>query len=372
MKDRTQSDDRESDRTSGDEADGSEGRTPSGGRTRGESGSDTAEEPTPVDSGPGERSTDGADADASPSDASNADDDGAREEGDDPASTSTDASRSGDDGPATESESDSNASDTPMPGVPDPDKTVPEDVRKYERFKKMDGAQYERVNEFLRDRTYITAREWAIARLCADFRTETGVEMTKIGENLPSLVPFMTDTYTPQAVNQARSSFDDKVRKAGATFLYGAMCDFYAAEELDDVMYEVTEVSKFLLEVEGVDLAVEDELEAEERISSVMREVREASKALREEETLLEADASDDESVDGTDDSDEGREDGPDAGDDESVDERTDVDESSDGEPPVDDSDADTADTADELDDGETADDRDDDGESTAEPESSP
>ena len=123
-----------------------------------------------------------------------------------------------------------------------------------------------------------------MARLCADFRTETGVEMTKIGENLPELVPFMTDTYTPQAVNQARSSFEDKVRTAGATFLYGAMCDFFTAEELDDVMYEVTEVAKFLLEVEGVDLAVEDEIEAEERISSVMREVREASQELREEE----------------------------------------------------------------------------------------
>jgi hypothetical protein len=158
---------------------------------------------------------------------------------------------------------------------------VPEDVRKYERFKKMDGAQYERANDFLRERTYITAREWAIARLCADFRTETGVEMTKIGENLPELVPFMEDTYTPQAVNQARHSFEEKVRQAGATFLYGAMCDFFTADELDELMYEVTEVAKFLLEVEGVDLSVEEELEAEDRISSVMREVRSASEALR-------------------------------------------------------------------------------------------
>ncbi|TMT85359.1 hypothetical protein E2L06_01575 [Haloterrigena sp. H1] len=174
-----------------------------------------------------------------------------------------------------------------MPGVPDPEPTAdepPEDVQKYARFKKMDGAQYDRVNDFLRERTYITAREWAIARLCSDFRTETGVEMTKIGENLPDLVPFMTDTYTPQAVNQARASFEEKVRMAGATFLYGAMCDFFTAEELDDVMYEATEVAKFLLEVEGVDLSVEDELEAEERISSVMREVREASAELRAED----------------------------------------------------------------------------------------
>ncbi|WP_276273809.1 DUF5806 family protein [Haloarcula litorea] len=161
---------------------------------------------------------------------------------------------------------------------------VPADVRKYERFTKIEGGTYDRANEFLRERTYITAREWAIARLCADFRTETGVEMTKIGENLPELVPFMTDTYTPQAVNQARAAFEEKVRKAGATFLYGAMSDFFTAEELDDVMYESTEVAKFLLEVEGVDLAVEEEMAAEDRISSVMREVREHSAALRHDE----------------------------------------------------------------------------------------
>ena len=166
----------------------------------------------------------------------------------------------------------------------DAETEIPADVRKYERFTKMDTAQYDRVNEFLRDRTYITAREWAIARLCADFRTETGVEMTKIGENLPELVPFMTDTYSPQAVNQARSSFEEKVTQAGATFLYGAMSGFFTADELDDQMYEVTEVAKFLLEVEGVDLAVADELDAEERISSVMRDVRQQSAALRSED----------------------------------------------------------------------------------------
>jgi len=168
-------------------------------------------------------------------------------------------------------------------GVPAGD-SVPQDVTTYDRFKKIDGGTYERANEFLRDRTYVTAREWAIARLCADFRTETGVEMTKIGENLPELVPFMTDTYTPQAVNQARASFEGKVRQSGATFLYGAMCDFFTAEELDDVMYEATEVAKFLLEVEGVELSVDDELEAEDRISGVMREVREHSAALRHDE----------------------------------------------------------------------------------------
>ncbi|SHH42050.1 DUF5806 family protein [Halobaculum gomorrense] len=199
--------------------------------------------------------------------------------------TATDDERAATDGDASES--------VPGPAVgadaaeeadDDAAEDVPDDVAKYDRFQKMERAEYDRVNEFLRDRTYVTAREWAIARLCADFRTETGVEMTKIGENLPRLVPFMTDTYTPQAVNQARASFEEKVRKAGATFLYGAMSGFFTAEDLDDVMYESTEIAKFLLEVEGADLTVEEELAAEDKISSVMRDVREASAEVRGEE----------------------------------------------------------------------------------------
>jgi hypothetical protein len=216
------------------------------------------------------------------------------ETGDDRTATSTAPEGTGSEDPATESGIDEPSAGSPETATDEPAPEskgnvsgatdVPTDVQKYDRFKKIDGGTYDRANDFMRERTYITAREWAIARLCADFRTETGVEMTKIGENLPELVPFMTDTYTPQAVNQARASFEEKVRKAGATFLYGAMCDFFTAEELDDVMYESTEVAKFLLEVEGVDLAVEDEMEAEDRISTVMREVREHSAALRHDE----------------------------------------------------------------------------------------
>ncbi|ERH11945.1 MAG: hypothetical protein J07HB67_00956 [halophilic archaeon J07HB67] len=190
--------------------------------------------------------------------------------------------RLGDDAEAGD---DSDDDSVPGPDVGrEPAADVPGDVARYDRFQKMDRAEYDRVNEFLRDRTYVTAREWAIARLCVDFRTETGVEMTKIGENLPELVPFMTDTYTPQAVNQARHSFEEKVRQSGATFLYGAMSGFFTAEDLDELMYDVTEIAKFLLEVEGVDLAVEEELETEDQISSVMREVQEASAEVRGEE----------------------------------------------------------------------------------------
>jgi hypothetical protein len=239
----------------------SEDPTPAGSEAAGDDATDREFEgadggdPDPAENGTGENVTDtGGDAEDADGEPTNAEDDGR----------------------ATETPTSSQDVDRP--------EDVPDDVAEYERFTKMDRADYDRVNEFLRERTYITAREWAIARLCADFRTETGVEMTKIGENLPRLVPFMTDTYTPQAVNQARASFEEKVTKAGATFLYGAMSGFYTAEELDETMYEVTEIAKFLLEVEGVDLSVEEELEAEDEISRVMREVREASAEVRGEE----------------------------------------------------------------------------------------
>lgn len=150
-----------------------------------------------------------------------------------------------------------------------------------DRFERLESAEYDRVNEFLRDRVAFTAREWAIARLGADFRTGTGIEMTTIGENLPDLVPFMDDQYTRQAVYQSRKSFEEKVRKAGATFLYGAYADFFTADELDDIAYEATEIARFLIEVEGASLSHETELDAEERVKAAMEAVHRASLELR-------------------------------------------------------------------------------------------
>jgi hypothetical protein len=155
-------------------------------------------------------------------------------------------------------------------------------LSKYSKFKKVDGATYRRVNEFLRKRTYITAREWALARLCTDFRTRGGAEMTFIGQHLPELVPFMQEPYTPQAVNQARNSFKKKVNKAGATFFYGAMCGFFTPDELDDMLFESSEVARFLLEVEGTSLDIDEEIDIEDRITRVMRGVGEAARIMLE------------------------------------------------------------------------------------------
>ena len=154
------------------------------------------------------------------------------------------------------------------------------EINKYKKFKKVDGATYRKVNGFLRKRTYITAREWALARLCTDFRTSGCAEMTFIGKHLPELVPFMEDTYTPQAVNQARNSFKKKVRKSSATFFYGAMCGFFTTDELDDLLFEASEVARFLLEVEGTTLDIDEEIDIEDRITKVMRGVGEAAKTI--------------------------------------------------------------------------------------------
>jgi hypothetical protein len=155
------------------------------------------------------------------------------------------------------------------------------DGRHPERFARLDGADHDRVNDFLKARVAFTAREWAVARLCADFRTGTGVEMTRVGEHLPELVPFMDEPYTRQAVCSARRDFREKVREAAATFLYGAYADFLTAEEVDEVVYEATEVAKFLIEVEGATLGVGDELSTEERVREAMEAVHEASLELR-------------------------------------------------------------------------------------------
>ena len=104
--------------------------------------------------------------------------------------------------------------------------------------------------------------------------------MTFIGKHLPELVPFMEDTYTPQAVNQARNSFKRKIRKSSATFFYGAMCGFFTTDELDDLLFEASEVSRFLLEVEGTTLDIDDEIDIEDRITKVMRSVGEAAKTV--------------------------------------------------------------------------------------------
>ncbi|MGB4195865.1 MAG: DUF5806 family protein, partial [Methanoculleus sp.] len=68
--------------------------------------------------------------------------------------------------------------------------------------------------------------------------------------------------------------------KSGATFFYGAMCGFFTAEELDEILFEASEVARFLLEVEGTSLNLDDEIDIEDRIAEVMRGVAEAASVI--------------------------------------------------------------------------------------------
>ncbi len=90
---------------------------------------------------------------------------------------------------------------------------------KYWRFQKFDRKKYSEVNDALKELTHLTAREWAIARLCADFKDRGRSQMTWIGENLPELVPFMEGKYQRQDVSSAQSAFKRKVVRSGTTFL---------------------------------------------------------------------------------------------------------------------------------------------------------
>ncbi|WP_229504753.1 DUF5806 family protein [Natrinema versiforme] len=152
-----------------------------------------------------------------------------------------------------------------------------------ERFTKISGAEYDRVNEFLKARTSFTAREWAIARACQDFRTPTGVPMQTVGENLPDLVPFMDDTYSGQSVGSAKHRFDEKVQNAANTMLYGALSGFYTADELDAILYEAVETAKLLIETEGGTIDLETEERVESRLAESMREVRATSREVSAE-----------------------------------------------------------------------------------------
>lgn len=161
------------------------------------------------------------------------------------------------------------------PSARDADRTTTD------RFPKLDDAGYDRVDAFLDGYVRFTPREWAVAVLCADFRTGTGVEMQRVGEHLPDMVPFVTEAYTRQEVNDARRSFELKVREAAATFFYGAFSGLLTADEVDDVTYEAIEVAKFLLEVEGSSLSLDEERSVEDHVRRAMREIHTASAELR-------------------------------------------------------------------------------------------
>ena len=115
-------------------------------------------------------------------------------------------------------------------------------------MKKKDQSE---VTRLLKKTTHLTAREWMIARLCADFKNSHGhSEMTWIGQNLPVLVPFFNEPYSRQEVSSARSSFKNKLERSGTTLFYSLYSGLVTKEELIDMIHDITKNINTLKEME--------------------------------------------------------------------------------------------------------------------------
>lgn len=124
--------------------------------------------------------------------------------------------------------------------------------QKYARFQKFNKRTYEEVNDVLKARTHLTAREWTIARLCSDFKDAEGrSQMTWIGEHLPELVPFMEDTYQRQDVASAQAAFKRKVTRSGTTLFYAYYSGLITMDEMLAIIQQIIKNIGELKKIEG-------------------------------------------------------------------------------------------------------------------------
>lgn len=150
-------------------------------------------------------------------------------------------------------------------------------MNQYEKFRKMERKSYSDVTRYLKSSTHLTAREWVVARLCADFRTDSGrAEMTWIGEHLPELAPFAERPYTRQEVSNAHSAFQKKVRRSGATFFYAYYAGLLDAEQMISIIHQVISDIKQLMEVEGAEAPEEYSEEVQMLIAEVLKRINES------------------------------------------------------------------------------------------------
>ncbi|HMK45241.1 MAG TPA: DUF5806 family protein [Methanocella sp.] len=126
---------------------------------------------------------------------------------------------------------------------------------KYWRFQKFDRLKYTEVNDSLKKLTHLTAREWAIARLCADFKSNGRSQMTWIGENLPDLVPFMNEKYARQDVSSAEAAFKRKVVRSGTTFFYAYYAGLISIEEMLEMVQGIITNIEELKRIEGSEVS---------------------------------------------------------------------------------------------------------------------
>lgn len=145
-------------------------------------------------------------------------------------------------------------------------------MNRYQKFKKMDSKSYSDVTRFLKQTTHLTAREWMIARLCADFKNISNQsEMTWIGENLPDLVPFMDEPYSRQEVSNAHATFKKKVQRSGTTFFYAYYAGLISKDEIIPIIHTIVSDIQKLMETEGGEVSDEHATEVQQVIADVLR-----------------------------------------------------------------------------------------------------
>ncbi|WP_407354769.1 DUF5806 family protein [Methanolobus sp. WCC5] len=150
-------------------------------------------------------------------------------------------------------------------------------ANKYRKFKKMDNKSYSDVTRFLKGTTHLTAREWVIARMCADFKNLSNhSEMTWIGENLPDMVPFMDEAYSRQEVSNARASFKKKVQRSGTTFFYSYYAGLITQEEMISMIHQMVKDIRKLMDTEGSEVPQEHATEVQLLVAEVLRNINES------------------------------------------------------------------------------------------------
>lgn len=150
-------------------------------------------------------------------------------------------------------------------------------MNKYRKFKKMNNKSYSGVTRFLKETTHLTAREWVISRMCADFKNLSNQsEMTWIGENLPKLVPFMDEPYSRQEVSNARASFKKKVQRSGTTFFYAYYAGLLTQEEMLSMIHQMLTDIKKLMDTEGSEVPEDHATEVQLLVAKVLRDINES------------------------------------------------------------------------------------------------
>ncbi len=150
-------------------------------------------------------------------------------------------------------------------------------MNKYEKFKKVENESYSEVTRFLKSTTHFTAREWMIARLCADFKnTSNRSEMTWIGENLPDLVPFVDEPYSRQEVSNAYSAFKHKVRRSGSSFFYAYYAGLIDKEEMLSIIHGIITDLEKLLDLESTGVSEDHLTEVQMMVAEVLHRINES------------------------------------------------------------------------------------------------